>query len=73
VVFYFTVDDVDSYYARIVARGAQIDEPPTDQFWGDRTISVLVPEGLYFTFARPIPGFQMSSGLTDRLIRYPKG
>jgi len=72
VVFYFTVDDVDQYYSQIVGRGAQIDEPPTDQFWGERTISVLVPEGFYFTFAKPIPGFQMSPELARRLVRFPR-
>lgn len=63
VVLYFYVDDVDAYYGRIVARGAQIDEPPTDQFWGERTISVLAPEGYYFTFAQPIPNFQFPERL----------
>ncbi len=65
VVFYFYVKDVDAYYQRIVSRGAEIDEPPTDQFWGERTISVIVPEGYYFTFAQVIPGFQLPPRLAQ--------
>jgi len=41
VVVYFYTRDVDALYARITKRGAVIDEPPTDQFWGERTISVV--------------------------------
>lgn len=67
VVLYFYVDDVDRYYDRIVARGAQIDEPPTDQFWGERTISVTSPEGYYFTFAQPIPNFQLPTRLASAM------
>jgi catechol 2,3-dioxygenase-like lactoylglutathione lyase family enzyme len=63
VVFYFYVNDVDAYFRRILDRGATIDEPPTDQFWGDRTVSVVVPEGYYFTFAQPIPGFRFPERL----------
>ncbi len=70
VVMYFYVDDVDAYYRRIVAKGAQIDEPPTDQFWGERTISVIVPEGYYFTFAKAIPGFKLPPRLAGALEQY---
>ncbi len=65
LVLYFYVDDVDAYYTRIVAKGAQIDEPPTNQFWGERTISVTTPEGYYFTFAQPIPNFQLPERLAN--------
>ncbi len=70
VVLYYYVNGVDEYYKRIVAKGAEIDEPPTDQFWGDRTISVIVPEGYYFTFAEPIKGFQFPARLTERMEMY---
>ncbi len=70
VVMYFYVDDVDAYYRRIVAKGAQVDEPPTDQFWGERTISVIVPEGYYFTFAKAIPGFKLAPRLAAALEEF---
>jgi uncharacterized glyoxalase superfamily protein PhnB len=58
VVLYFAVPDVDKYHAFISSKGAIVDEPPTDQFWGDRTISVLTPDGYYLTFSSPIKGFK---------------
>ncbi len=67
VVLYYYVSDVDKLYARIVRKGATIDEPPTDQFWGDRTISVISPEGYYFTFATPIRGFRFPPEFAKRL------
>ncbi len=70
VVLYFYVDDVDEHHKRILAKGAMIDEPPTNQFWGDRTISVLTPEGYYMTFAKPIKDFQFPPQLVERLQMY---
>ena len=72
VVLYFFVPDVDKKYGELVARGAQIDEPPTDQFWGHRCISVLSPEGYYFTFATPIKGFEFPPAFAAR-IEWEKG
>ena len=43
--FYLYVDDVDTAFAAAKAAGAQIDEPPTDQFWGDRTARFTDPSG----------------------------
>lgn len=71
VVLYFYTDDVDSLYKRIRARGATIDEPPTDQFWGERTISVITPDGYYMTFAQPIKGFRPSDALAARMESFP--
>jgi len=67
VVLYFYVSDVDRLYAQIVGRGATIDEPPTNQFWGDRTISVIMPDGYYLTFATPIKGFRFPEEIMKRL------
>jgi catechol 2,3-dioxygenase-like lactoylglutathione lyase family enzyme len=66
VVTWFNVPDVNKYYAFIKARGAMIDEPPTDQFWGDRTLSVLTPDGYYLTFSSPTKGFKPPAGMGDR-------
>jgi uncharacterized glyoxalase superfamily protein PhnB len=57
VFLHLTVPDVDAYYAKIKKNGADIDEPPTDQAWGERTISVLTPDGYYITFATATKGW----------------
>jgi uncharacterized glyoxalase superfamily protein PhnB len=66
VVLYFQTRNVDKLHARIAAKGAVVDEPPTDQFWGDRTISVLTPDGYYVTFAQPIRGFRFPDAFATR-------
>jgi catechol 2,3-dioxygenase-like lactoylglutathione lyase family enzyme len=67
VVTFFRVPNVDKYYQKINANGAIIDEPPTDQAWGQRTISVLTPDNHYLTFWQPIKGFKPdpSSGMVE--------
>lgn len=42
---YFYVADVDAFHARAVAAGAEAIEPPSDQFWGDRTAYIKDPDG----------------------------
>lgn len=42
---YVYVDDVDAAFATAKAAGAQVDEEPTDQFWGDRTCRLTDPSG----------------------------
>lgn len=71
VVLHFTVPSVDKKYAEITKKGAIIDEPPTDQFWGERTISVTTPAGFYVTFAQPIKGFRFPDGFTERTEVFP--
>ena len=65
VVLWFSVPDVDKYHAWIKTKGADIDEAPKDQFWGDRTLSVRAPDGYYLTFASPIKGFKMPPGMGE--------
>lgn len=67
VVLYYYVSSVDRLHARIVRKGATIDETPTKQFWGDRTISVISPEGYYFTFATPIREFRFPPEFAKRM------
>ena len=67
VVIYFQTTDIDKLYARIVEKGATIDEPPADQFWGERTISVTTPDGYYLTFAKPIPNFRFPPEFAKRI------
>lgn len=69
VVLYLNIPDVDRYYEFVRKNGAIVDEPPKNQFWGDRTISVRTPEGYYLSFAAPIKGFawpkQALESITD--------
>lgn len=47
-------DGIDEHCARARAAGAQITEPPTDQFYGHRVYRALDPEGHIWTFSQPI-------------------
>ena len=58
---------MDGLYAKVTKRGAIVDEAPTDQFWGDRTISLVTPDGYYMTFAQPIEGFAFPSSFAARM------
>lgn len=68
VVLFFRVPNVDKFYAKITANGAIIDEPPTDQMWGDRTISVLTPDNYYLTFYAPIKGFKWPAEMAASMV-----
>lgn len=65
VTLFFLVPDVDAYFAFVKKKGALIDEEPTDQFWGDRTLSVRTPDGYYLTFASPVAGFEPPEGMGE--------
>ena len=69
VVLYFHVPNVDKVFAKINAKGAIVDEPPTDQFWGERTISVLTPDNYYITFSQPIKGWKANA---EMIVERPK-
>ena len=45
------VPDVDAVFARAVAAGASVHKPLADQFYGDRSGSVLDPYGHSWTIA----------------------
>ena len=45
------VDDVDGLYAEVMARGATIHMPPTDQTWGTRELGIRDPDGNVLVFA----------------------
>lgn len=51
---YVLVDDVDSHYARAKAAGAEINEEPKDQPYGDRRYTATDPEGHMWFFAQVI-------------------
>jgi catechol 2,3-dioxygenase-like lactoylglutathione lyase family enzyme len=48
---YIFCDEVDSYYAEIVSRGANIAEPPRDYEYGMRDFVVRDPDGNRLSFA----------------------
>ena len=39
------VPDVDDAHRRLVARGVEVEDPPTNQDWGARTVTLLDPDG----------------------------
>ena len=47
---YVYVEDVDKFVARAAKNGARVMQEPKDQFYGDRTSTVLDPEGHVWTF-----------------------
>lgn len=64
-LFMIYVADVDAAFARALAEGATELQPPTDQFWGDRTARVADPFGYRWTLAthvREVPPEEMAKG-----------
>lgn len=51
---YVYVDDVDAHHAHAKAAGANVLDPPTDQFYGDRRYSVEDPQGHVWFFAQRV-------------------
>lgn len=44
------VEDVEDVYAKAQAYGAEIEEPPTAQPWGSKTLSIVDPDGYSIMF-----------------------
>ena len=59
VEIYLEVSDVDAYQKQLTAKGIKVTSPLTDQWWGDRTFTVMDPFGyqiwFYQTVGEPIP------------------
>jgi uncharacterized glyoxalase superfamily protein PhnB len=59
VEIYLEVNDVDAYHNQLKKQGVKISAPLTDQWWGDRTFTVIDPFGyqiwFYQTVGEPIP------------------
>ncbi len=51
VGIYVYVEDVDALASRAVAAGAKIERPVADQFYGDRSVTLLDPFGHRWFFA----------------------
>lgn len=54
VGIYVLVDDVDAHFERAKAAGAEIDQEPEDQEYGDRRYTATDLEGHVWFFAQPI-------------------
>lgn len=46
--------DLDAYYADVKARGVAIAEPIADQYWGDRSFTVLDPDGYVLSLCKTV-------------------
>jgi PhnB protein len=59
VEIYLEVSDVDSYHKQLTDKGIKVTSPLTDQWWGDRTFTVMDPFGyqiwFYQTVGEPVP------------------
>jgi lactoylglutathione lyase len=54
VLLTFSVDDVDAAIDELRSAGATVTQEPTDQPWGERSASVLDPDGYTVLLARPL-------------------
>lgn len=50
VELYIPVADVDEFHRQVTAKGVRVDEPLTDQWWGDRTFKITDPNGYRIWF-----------------------
>ena len=55
-VAYLHVDDVEAFYRRAVAAGAEVLKALRDEPWGMREFGVRSPDGHRFMVGQPIPG-----------------
>ena len=53
-VAYVTVDDVDQFYADVLARGALVVSAPANKPWGLREFALRTPDGHRYTFGEPL-------------------
>ncbi len=65
------VPDVDRVFARAVAAGAKVDRPVADQFYGDRTGTIIDPFGHKWTIATHTEdvSFQEMQKRSDSLMK----
>ena len=51
---YLVLDDIDAYFERVRAAGAEIIRPPRDETWGMREFALRTIDGHRIMFAAPI-------------------
>ena len=54
VEIYLQVDDVDTYHELVQKNGIKVTSPLTDQWWGDRTFTVMDPFGYQIWFYQTV-------------------
>jgi len=54
VAIYMEVSDVNAYHDQVKKHGVKIIDPLTDQWWGDRTFTVLDPFGYLIWFYQTV-------------------
>jgi PhnB protein len=54
VAIYLEVTDVNNYHDQVVKSGVKITDSLTDQWWGDRTFTVLDPFGYQIWFYQTV-------------------
>jgi PhnB protein len=54
---YVYCDDVDALCKRAAAAGAAVESPPQDMFWGDRSCTLIDPDGYVWSFATNVADF----------------
>jgi len=63
--FHVYVRDADAVYKKAVEAGAETIQPPTDQFYGERSSSVKDKDGNYWYIATSLKGDYRSEGAPD--------
>ena len=59
VYFWFRLsdeDDIDAMYERLVDRGVTVIDEIADQYWGDRSFTILDHAGFHLAFNKAIAG-----------------
>jgi len=54
VELYIEVENVNKYHDRVRSIGVKVTEPLTDQWWGDRTFTVMDPFGYHIWFYQTV-------------------
>ena len=57
IVLYAYVPNVDEFHRKVRANGARVLEQPKDQYWGDRTMSLVDHHGYMWNIAQRIFDF----------------
>jgi uncharacterized glyoxalase superfamily protein PhnB len=59
-LLYVYCDDVDALFKRATTAGAAVEMSPQDMFWGDRTCTLIDPDGYLWCFATNVADFDPS-------------
>ena len=62
VELYLQVEDVNAYHDKLHKQGVRITGPLTDQWWGDRTFTVIDPYGYQIWFYQTVGDIKPPAG-----------